>query len=69
MNALPTQQYKCLYHLTQGMSYKEIGREMNLSPRTVEYYMGIIREKTGNKSRRALVQFFNINYSQQFRQG
>lgn len=56
--ALSKQQYKCLYFLSQGMTYKEIALEMKLSPRTIEYYIEIIRKKTNRSSRRTLISFF-----------
>ena len=62
---LSKQQYRCLYFLSHGMTYKEIAREMTLSPRTVEYYMEAIRKKTNLKTKSKLVSFFlHHNYSQ-----
>lgn len=58
---LSYQQNKCLGYLTQGMTYQEIGDAMHLSPRTVEYYINIIRNKTGLTKRSRLVQWFNRN--------
>lgn len=55
---LPSQQIRCLYYLSRGMTYKEIDRAMDLSPRTIEYYIKLIREKTGIQTRCGLVQFF-----------
>lgn len=55
---LPPQQSKCLSYLSMGMTYKEIGEEMTLSPRTVEYYVNILKKKTGAKKRSALMYFF-----------
>ena len=58
------QQYKCLYFLSHGMTYKEIAREMDLSPRTVEYYMEAIRKKTNLNTKSQLVSLFlSQNYS------
>lgn len=62
---LSKQQYRCLYFLSHGMTYKEIAREMTLSPRTVEYYMEAIRKKTNLQSKSKLVSFFlRQNYHQ-----
>jgi DNA-binding CsgD family transcriptional regulator len=58
MITLPHQQNKCLEYLSRGMTHKEIGKEMVLSPRTIEYYMNIIKKKTGFKTRSELVQWF-----------
>jgi DNA-binding CsgD family transcriptional regulator len=58
MITLSEQQVKCLCHLTKGMTCKEIGSVMGLSPRTVEFYIDIIKRKTGNKKRSSLIGWF-----------
>ena len=57
-NELPAQQLRCLGLFVHGFTYKEIGREMNISPRTAEYYMGIVRKKVGLKYRSEFYKFF-----------
>ena len=61
---LSKQQQLCLFFLKNGMTYKEIASEMNLSPRTIEHYMAIIKKKTNLYSRSGLVQFFYNNYAE-----
>lgn len=55
---LSCQQNKCLRLLSRGMTYKEIGRALGLSARTVESYIALIRRKTNLHSRSSLVAFF-----------
>ncbi len=55
---LSEQQYKCLYFLSHGMTYKEIAIEMNISPRTVECYINLIRRKSNIQAKSRLVSFF-----------
>lgn len=56
--AISNQQQRCIFYLSQGMTSKEIGTMMRLSPRTVEYYISIVREKTGLKRKSELVKWF-----------
>lgn len=55
---LPPQQLRCLAYLSYGMTYKEIGIAMGLSPRTVEYYVRLIKKKRNEEKRSALTQWF-----------
>ena len=64
MTTLPNQQNKCLGYLSRGMTHREIGKEMFLSPRTIEYYLNIVKKKTGSKTRSELVQWFFNTLSQ-----
>lgn len=36
---------QCLYHLVRGMTAKEIARILNLSPRTIEFYIENMKKK------------------------
>lgn len=36
---------ECLYYLAQGMTSKQIGQALNLSPRTIEFYIENIKRK------------------------
>lgn len=63
-NSLSARQTECLFYLSQGHTYKEIAREMSISPRTVEYYIEIIRDKTGCDRKYELVSYFNKNCEQ-----
>jgi len=44
---LSKREIECLFHLSQGKSIKEIGRLLNISPRTVETYILSSKRKTG----------------------
>ncbi len=52
---LPIMQEKCLTLLARGLSIKEIARELNLSPRTVDFYFTIIKEKLSCNNRAELI--------------
>jgi len=52
---LSAQQGRCLVYLTQGKSSKEIAGAMGLSPRTVDYYLDIIRKQLGCRSSKDLI--------------
>lgn len=58
---LPKQQGRCLMHLTQGKSSKEIARAMNLSTRTIDFYLDILRKQLGCRSSKELI----ISYAEQ----
>ncbi|MDF1685075.1 MAG: helix-turn-helix transcriptional regulator [Legionellaceae bacterium] len=58
---LPAQQNLCFKYLMEGKSAKEIARAMGLSPRTVEYYLSIIRQQLGCRSSRELI----LSYAEQ----
>lgn len=52
---LSKREEECLYFLIRGKSSKEIGRILNLSPRTVEHYIDNIKGKFGCDSKRNLI--------------
>lgn len=52
---LSKQQGRCLGYHSQGKSSKEIAIIMGLSPKTVEYYLGIIRQQQGCHSSKGLI--------------
>ncbi|MDF1685070.1 MAG: helix-turn-helix transcriptional regulator [Legionellaceae bacterium] len=52
---LSSQQSRCFNYLMQGKSSKEIARAMNLSHRTVEYYLTLIRKQLGCNSSKELI--------------
>lgn len=56
MRFSPRQQ-DCARLMIHGFTAKEIARELNLSQRTVEDYIGILRKKAGAKNRAQLVYF------------
>jgi DNA-binding CsgD family transcriptional regulator len=52
---LTLRQLDCLYYLVNGMTVKQIGRELNLSPRTIEHYLETIKLKLNCYSRADLI--------------
>jgi DNA-binding CsgD family transcriptional regulator len=54
-----TKQSECCQLMIQGYSSREIGEIMHLSPRTVEYYINILKNKFGAKNRAHLTSFLN----------
>ncbi|MBY0500637.1 MAG: helix-turn-helix transcriptional regulator [Alphaproteobacteria bacterium] len=52
---------QCLLFLSRGRTVKEIGKELDLSPRTVESYIENIKNKTGIICRSTLVDIFYKN--------
>jgi DNA-binding CsgD family transcriptional regulator len=52
---------QCLYHLSSGNTFKEIGKILNLSPRTVEFYINNLKEKSGYKSKEELIVGYNYS--------
>ena len=52
---LTSRQYDCSRLLLQGMTYKEIARELNLSSRTIESYVDILKIKLACKNKTELV--------------
>jgi DNA-binding CsgD family transcriptional regulator len=45
----------CMYHLSQGLTLKEIARQLNLSPRTIETYIERVKEKLNCKNKADLI--------------
>lgn len=62
--ALPSQRGNCLVNLLQGKSIKEIATSMQLSPKTIEHYLAILRKELGCRSSKELI----LNYLQQVHQ-
>lgn len=52
---LSRREMQCLLYLVKGKTAKEAAQEMYISPRTVEDYIGLIKEKLGCKTRSELV--------------
>lgn len=51
VESLPTQQYKCLIYTIQGLSAKQIAKKLQLTSRTVEFYLGLIKKKLGARNK------------------
>lgn len=52
---LTQRQSQCLYYLILGMTAKQIGKIINLSPRTVEFYINQLKEKFSCRNRSELI--------------
>src|SRR3990167_11334428 len=52
---LPQQQMRCLSLLNKGMTSKEIAKQLNISPRTVEQHLSIARESMGCRNSKELI--------------
>lgn len=52
---LSPREKECAFYLTRGMTAKEIARKMNISSRTVEFYLLNIKEKLGCVRRSEIV--------------
>ncbi len=53
---LTIRQVDCLYYLVKGMTIKQIARELNLSPRTIEHYLDAVKIKLNCISRSELIE-------------
>ncbi|MDF1758169.1 MAG: LuxR C-terminal-related transcriptional regulator [Legionellaceae bacterium] len=61
---LPLQRSLCLLHYLSGKTIKSIAKEMQLSPRTVEHYIEILRKELGCRTSKELL----LYYSHQIKQ-
>lgn len=52
---LPKQQLKCSQLLLEGLGSKEIASHLKLSPRTIEYYINILKDKLRCKNKTELI--------------
>lgn len=55
---LSKRQTECLHFLAYGMTIKEIAKELNLSPRTIEHYIEMTKVKLGCHSRSELIKLY-----------
>lgn len=58
---LSTQQRTCMQYVLKGNTSKEIAQAMRLSPRTIEHYIEILKNKFGCAHKRDLISLFNSN--------
>ncbi len=62
-NKLTHRQIQCLYYLSQGLTDKEIAKKLTLSPKTIEHYILILREKFNARNRIDLaVKYIQLNF-------
>jgi len=54
-NVLTARENQCAYYLLDGMTAKEIGKELELSPRTIESYIDNIKCKLLCKNKAQLI--------------
>lgn len=52
---LSPRQLECLFFLLRGKTYKEIARILELSPRTIEKHVDILKEKFSSQSKNELI--------------
>lgn len=60
---LSKREAECIFHTYQHKTIKEIAREINLSPRTVEFYLNNIRKKTHCHTKKDLMGIYEKNKS------
>lgn len=53
---LSKRQTECLFYLIRGKSLKAIGKAMNLSPRTIESYIDLIKDKMGCNTKSEVIE-------------
>jgi len=51
-------EFQCLFFMSKGQTFKEIGKSLNLSPRTVESYINNLKSKTGTNSKSELIKLY-----------
>jgi DNA-binding CsgD family transcriptional regulator len=56
---LSPRELSCIQYLLKGKTAKEIANHLNLSYRTIEYYLEIIRSKTGCRNKYELIAHFS----------
>ena len=54
---LTQREAECMMLLLQGLTMKRIGEQLDLSPRTVEYYLKRIKVRTGCRTKKDLIQY------------
>ena len=58
---LTQQEYRCLSHLIEGLTVKKTADQLDLSPRTVEFYLANIKTRFNVKKKRNLIELFSQN--------
>lgn len=57
-NIFSKQEFRCIFLLSEGLTSKEIGRSMSLSPRTVEEYLCNAKRKVHITRSGKLISYF-----------
>lgn len=65
---LSKREAECLEYLALGKSMKEIGKTLELSPRTIEFYLRNIKNKTGIRSKEEIIVNFIKNNKNGFKE-
>jgi DNA-binding CsgD family transcriptional regulator len=63
---LAPREIDCLHYLALGKSVKEIGRILEISPRTVEFYLRNAKQRTGYHTKTELIAEFNRHHPMAF---
>ncbi len=64
--SLSSQEFKCLALLSRGQTAKQIAKTLHISPRTVESYLGTVKNKLKVGSRAQLIRLFRLNFPQDY---
>jgi DNA-binding CsgD family transcriptional regulator len=51
-------EFQCLFFMSKGQTFKEVGKTLALSPRTVESYINNLKSKTGAGSKSELIKLY-----------
>ena len=62
--SISLREFQCLFLMSKGQTFKEIGKALDLSPRTIESYINNLKSKTGTNSKSELITlYFNSPYN------
>lgn len=59
---LTPQQSKCVKLLVNGLSIQQIAEQLNLSKRTIENYLSVVRDNLGCRSSREIIAYYHPLY-------
>lgn len=54
---LTQREAECMTLLLQGFTMRKIGEQLELSPRTIEYYLKRIKERVGCRTKKELIEY------------
>ena len=58
-NYLTNREYQCLVYITQGLTAKEISRDMGIAEKTIHYYLSCAAARLSVNSKSELLELFN----------